>query len=234
MPDNTYLISDPAKSLTVPLYMVVPANANIKCKYTLGASTPAFVSLVGDLYALPVISIYTTDVTKTGVYSIDVIYTDEYSGLLRTDTFVLTVSCVRTISTSSSLTDVMYYISDPAITRNPSYVLTPAGCPNELTYQVTQADGSALPGSIVFSSSTKIISVYETNWLLTATYTIKVTVTDPKTSLQNSSITFVVTIKCTKSLDLISGSVASYSYKIDLDAPWTKDVALPTYQQNPA
>jgi len=48
VPDNTYLISDPAKSLTVPLYMVVPANANIKCKYTLGASTPAFVSLVGD------------------------------------------------------------------------------------------------------------------------------------------------------------------------------------------
>lgn len=78
----------------MPLYSIVATNANTKCKYSLGASTPAFVQLVGDPFGSPSISIFTTDVTKTGVYTITVIFSDEYSGLQRTSSFVLTVSCV--------------------------------------------------------------------------------------------------------------------------------------------
>jgi hypothetical protein len=131
------LISDPAMILSVPLYDTVPINANTRCFYSLAASTPLFVTLVGDVYSLPTIRIQTTDVTKTGVYNIDVLFTDEYSGLQRTDTFQLTVSCVRSIVETAVLADVEYFITDTAITLQPTYGLNPAGCPDELTYQVT-------------------------------------------------------------------------------------------------
>lgn len=63
---------------------------------------------------------------------------------------------------------------------------------------------------------------------------MKVVVTDPKTNLQNSEYLFTVTIKCTKTIDIASGSVADFSYRIDLDEPWTKTVPVPQYVPNPA
>jgi hypothetical protein len=136
----------------------------------LGASAPAFVTLVGDPFGSPQIRIETLNIADTGIYSIDVIYTDTYSGLTKTDTFVLTVSCVSSIAPLSTLVDVLYYITDPAINSYPKYVLTPAGCPNELVFSVKLKDGSPLPSSIQFNNTpaAETISVYETNYALTA------------------------------------------------------------------
>lgn len=83
--DRNYLISDPALVLAVPEYTKLPSNANTQCYHQLGASTPAFVTLVGDPYGSPTIQVLTTDTAHTGVYTIDIIYTDEFSLLTRTD-----------------------------------------------------------------------------------------------------------------------------------------------------
>jgi hypothetical protein len=44
--DLTYLVSEPAQLLSVPLYTVVPTDADVSLDYTLGASTPSFVTVV--------------------------------------------------------------------------------------------------------------------------------------------------------------------------------------------
>jgi len=64
---------------------------------------------------------------------------------------------------------------------------------------------------------------------LTAIYQIAVKVTDPKTGLVNTDLGFQATIFCTKTIDLISGSIAGISYEIDLDQPWALDTPLPEY-----
>ena len=45
---------------------------------------------------------------------------------------------------------------------------------------------------------------------------------DPKTGLQNSDLSFKVTVKCTKTIDIVANAVSDFSYLIDLDVPWTK------------
>ena len=79
------------------------------------------------------------------------------------------------------MTDVVYYETDPAITRTPAYSLTPSDCPNELTISVTQSNNSALPSSITYSAG--VISVYASTYFAMINYTIKVLATDPKTGL---------------------------------------------------
>ena len=61
-----------------------------------------------------------------------------------------------------------------------------------------------------------------------------VKVTDPKTGVINSDLSIQVDVKCTKTIDIISGSITSVVYEIDLDQPWTLDTPLPVYQQNPS
>lgn len=143
---------------------------------------------------------------------------------------MLTVSCVRTI-TPNPLSDVAYWISDPAIIRSPTYALSPAGCPNELVFSVTQADLSTLPASITFDATpgSETISTSELDWLAVGTYSVVVKVTDPKTGLENTDLTFNVVVKCTKSIDIISGTIANIVYEIDLDQPWTLNTPLPIY-----
>lgn len=98
VPDLTYLIGSPAIYLTVPEYFIEPTIADINDIHALGANTPSFVTLDGDPTDNPLIKIVTSDVNNTGIYSINVIYTDIFSGLQAIDTFVVTVSCVQTIS----------------------------------------------------------------------------------------------------------------------------------------
>lgn len=139
------------------------------------------------------------------------------------------MSCVQQINIPTALTDVEYFITDAAILRYPTFLLTPTDCPNELVYVVTQQNDLVLPGSIVFNNnrSNPIISVEEQNYALTAVYQVKVVVTDPKTSITNSEYLFKVTIKCTKTVDISSGTILDFSYRIDLDAPWSKLVPVP-------
>jgi len=61
----TYRVSDAAKYLDVPSYDTEASYADVLCSYSLGASTPSFVTLDGDAYNSPKIKIYTTDETDT-------------------------------------------------------------------------------------------------------------------------------------------------------------------------
>lgn len=61
-----------------------------------------------------------------------------------------------------------------------------------------------------------------------------ITATDAKdTTKVNSALQATITIKCVKTIDIISGTIASFNYKIDLDAPWTSKTDLPVFRQNP-
>ena len=138
------------------------------------------------------------------------------------------VKCVQSIAPTSALADVLYYITDQSITRTPLYTLTPSDCIYELTLAVTLSDNSPLPASITYSAPT--ISVYESNYALTNIYQVKVVATDPKTGITNSAISFNVTIKCTKSIDLISGALTNFSYRIVLSSPFDFAQSLPIYR----
>lgn len=130
---------------------------------------------------------------------------------------------------------MIYYITDPAIERYPTFVLDPVGCPNELVYVVTQADDSALPGSVTFvdTPGNPVISTHEMDYALTAIYSVKVVVTDPKTGLSNSDYLLSVTVLCTKTIDILSNHVTHFDYRIDLDQPWTLTLPAPIYGPNP-
>ena len=49
---------------------------------------------------------------------------------------------------AKTISNIVYYVTDPAIIIPISYILTPSGCPNELIYHVSLQDGTFLPGSI--------------------------------------------------------------------------------------
>jgi len=124
------------------------------------------------------------------------------------------VKCVLSIAPQAALTDVLYFITDPAITRTPAYNLTPSNCPYELVLTVTLSDGSPLPSSITYTAPT--ISVQTNAYALATSYTVKIVATDPKTGLTNSALTFNVVIKCTKSITVSANSIpATTTYTLD-------------------
>jgi len=69
-----------------------------------------------------------------------------------TDTFILTVSCVQQITFINNVDPIVYFITDPAIIRTPTYSLTPSTCINELELTVTLIDGTSLPVAISYSA----------------------------------------------------------------------------------
>ena len=87
---------------------------------------------------------------------------------------------------------VVYYITDPEIvTSIPLYTLTPAACPYELQYQATLIDGSPLPNAISLVSlvDKQHIRVFENAYANTGVYTVRITVLDPKSGIQNVALT---------------------------------------------
>jgi len=148
--------------------------------------------------------------SNTGIYTISVKTTETNSGLSDTQSFTLVVTCVQAIAPTAALADVLYYITDPGILRTPSYALSPSACPYELVLTVMQSDGSALPASITYTAPN--IQVYSTTYAATGVYSLKVVALDPKSGLTNSSITLNVTIKCTKSISLVSGAISNFTY----------------------
>lgn len=84
---------------------------------------------------------------------------------------------ITAITPSSTLNDVVYYITDPAITRTPSYNTTPSGCSSGLELSVTLSDGSPLPAAITYNATT--ISVQTNDYSAVNVYTVKVVATDP-------------------------------------------------------
>ena len=109
---------------------------------------------------------------------------------------------------------MLYFITDPAETRTPAYDLTPADCPYELALTVTLIDDSPLPTSITYADPT--ISVQTNTFALETSYTVKIVATDPKSGVTESSLSFIVVIKCTKSIDVSANSIpATTTYVLD-------------------
>lgn len=158
--------------------------------------------------------------------------TETKSGLTDNRSFNLLVKCVSGINPAGALTNVIYHITDPAITRTPVYTLVPADCPYELTIAATLSDGSPLPAPLTMAPPT--LSVFEANYANTATYVVRFTATDPKSGVTNSVVTVNVTILCTKTVDLISGAIANFSYQIVLATPNNSVTPLPIYDVNPS
>ena len=50
----------------------------------------------------------------------------------------------------------------------------------------------------------------------------------------NSALSFEVTVKCTKSIDLVTDPIADISRLVEVDPPTTYQYAMPTYAINPS
>lgn len=233
--DVNYLVGSPMVTINVAEYTIFPSNANVDCYHSLGASTPAFINLVIDP-AGDTITIQTSAATDTGIYTIDVTYTDLFSGLFTTDTFVVTVSCVQSISQTTLVPTTTYWITDPTLPIVlPAYTISPADCPYELTItSVLLTDGSALPAAITFDG-TNTVNVAENTHANTGVYNLKVTAKDPKSMLQNFEQVFQVIVLCTKTIDVVTtGLPASSAYEIDSKFLNTLPLVQPTFTPNPA
>ena len=90
----TYLVGSTALLLDVPQYTIVPANADISLDYTLGATTPPFITVVQPTSGVFQVTVYTTNTADTGVYPLILTFHEYFSGLTRSTTFTVTVSCV--------------------------------------------------------------------------------------------------------------------------------------------
>jgi hypothetical protein len=113
----------------------------------------------------------------------------------------------------------VYYITDPQIDVSiPLYTLTPSSCPYQLTYSASLADGSALPASITLhgSDSNSFIRLSSSDPTALGEYTVKITAVDPVTEESDDTLTFKVTIFCTKSFVVVTNPIpAVTTYTID-------------------
>lgn len=206
-----------------------PVGASIKTSYKLGELTPEFITIVGDA-----ILVEAKTPADSGVFDIDVFFTDSISGVEKMDSFKLTVNCVKSIATKGTVANLDYFITEGSSTRQAAYSLSPSACPDQLVHSAT-IGGNALPSWISIDAKTGIVTVKEDDLKAKeGTYKVDLVATDPGTGVKSTGVSFDINLKCTKEIKLVSGSVETYSYKIDLDAPWTESKDLPTYTQSPA
>lgn len=159
--------------------------------------------------------------------------TETNSGLAEDRSFTLLVKCVQSINTAGALSDVLYYITDPAITRTPLYSLTPSDCTYELVLTVTLADNSPLPASITYTAPN--ISVYSNTFASNASYAIKIVATDPKSGMTNSALTLNVSIKCSKTISLFTNTIpATTTYVLNPNSLVTNTLTTPTFSRSPS
>jgi hypothetical protein len=151
--NQTYKVGAPMLAVNLPTYSWIPSQSHTNFSHML-VSAPSFITIAGNPLA---VQIYSTSTLSTGVYSITIKSTEINSGLFNLASFSLTVTCVSSISPSPSLSDVTYFIGKPAKNVLLTYVLTPVGCPNDLTFSINQADGTSLPPSVTFAGSSIVI-----------------------------------------------------------------------------
>jgi hypothetical protein len=135
----------------------------------------------------------------------------------------------------SSISPVVYFISDAFIqVPIPVYTISPVTCPYELLIDdVTLADGSALPNAITFDGITTV-KVFENTFAATGVYSVKVKAKDPKSSITDSSLTFSVTVKCTKRIDVLAQNLpASTDFTVDSKNLLSLILTQPTFQPFP-
>ena len=147
-----------------------------------------------------------------------------------TDTFELTVSCVQQITVINDILPLIYFITDdPINVLLPFYEIIPAECPFELFIEaVTLSNGDSLPAAIRFDG-VEFIDIFETDYSATGEYAVMVTVSDPKSKVQNTDVIFSVIIKCSKSIDLVSGAISDFVYQIQLSSQYILNLPLPQY-----
>jgi TPP-dependent 2-oxoacid decarboxylase len=86
----------------------------------------------------------------------------------------------------------------------------------------------------VLQASLKKFTIYETNPNLTGVYNVKVRVLDAKSKVENQSLTFQVTVLCTKSIVVLTDPILNVSRLMEIDPPQTFTYNMPTYDVNPS
>jgi hypothetical protein len=85
----------------------------------------------------PTLKIETNNPLDTGLHKVDLLMTEDFSGLTNITTFNLLITCVRQINPIGSLKPITYFITDSQIAELvPKFTLVPALCPNELEYTI--------------------------------------------------------------------------------------------------
>ena len=71
-------------------------------------------------------------------------------------------------------------------------------------------DGTPLPNaiSLVVKDGKQTIRVLETVPELTGVYSVRITVRDPKSGIQNAELTQEIAVKCTKTLKLVTNPIS--------------------------
>jgi hypothetical protein len=122
--DHTYLVGDTKLVLTAPTYAITPSNADFYFGFTVNI-TNSFISITKLNTNSFEIVVETSAPADTGVYPILLTLHDYFTGMTRTTTFTLTVSCVRTIVPGGSVSPASYWIYDEAKPVNlPQYTIT--------------------------------------------------------------------------------------------------------------
>lgn len=148
-----------------------------------------------------------------------------------TDQFELTVSCVRKIAQPGSITPIVYFITDAAISvQLPAYQITPADCPYRLVISaVTLQNGSSLPAAITLNG-TNNVNIFETTHSATGSYFVKVTASDPESKVMNEDLVFSVVVKCTKRIDVLMANLPpATNFEIDEKNLNTLTLTQPTF-----
>ena len=78
-----------------------------------------------------------------------------------------------------------------------------------------------------------LFQIFESDPALTGVFTILVKVLDEKAELINTDMTFEVTIKCTKSITLLTESILDIYRLMEIDPPQTHSFDMPTYDVYP-
>lgn len=167
--------------MNVPIHTYAPSTADISFKWSLGSGTPSFITLTNPTPGTYKVRVQTDNPLHTGVYPIKLTLTEELSLISQTNSFTVTVSCVRKI-TPSTISAVEYWITDSKIPVTiPKFSLEPSTCPYELAVTaVALSSGDSLPSAISFDG-TNTINVFESTHSKTGVYSVRVTVKDPKT-----------------------------------------------------
>ena len=77
--------------------------------------------------------------------------------------------------------------------------------------------------------------MFTTNYSLTGVFNLIITVTDPKTKIEDSNLLFKVTILCTKQIVVESNPIPNLiTYTINKTKKIVKNLSLPIYKPSPA
>ena len=91
-----------------------------------------------------------------------------------------------------------------------------------------------MPNAIRFDG-VDAIDIYETTYSATGQYMVMVTVTDPKSKIRNIDLVFNVTVKCTKSIDVVSANLPDViTFEIDEKLLKSLTLTQPTFVPNPS